>query len=104
MKRVTPFLLLPFLAMACQDEGPTNPADELQPMFAKPATPPGLDKDKTETEYEFVFPTSQDDLGSDCWYPEPGTDDNLYARNFYCPINLDRAEIAAGNNHVVNIG
>ena len=31
MKRVTPFLLLPFLAMACQDEGPTVPVDGLQP-------------------------------------------------------------------------
>jgi len=90
MKRVTPFLLLPFLAMACQDEGPTAPVDGLQPMSLadKPAKPPGLDEDKTKTEYEFVFPTSQDDLGSDCWYPEPGGDENLFARDFYCPIDL----------------
>jgi len=41
MKSVTPFLLLPFLAMACQDEGPTNPLDgpELHQLADKPDKP-----------------------------------------------------------------
>ena len=35
MKRMNLFLLLPFLAVACQDQGPTNPLDgDITPLFA----------------------------------------------------------------------
>ena len=106
MKRITPFLLLPFLAMACQDEGPTFPADELQPtsLADKPSSPPGLDKDT----YEFVYPEEPNVL-SDCWYPEPNSAENLWARDFRCPFDLERDpvlvfQVVDGNSASVSAG
>jgi hypothetical protein len=105
MKRVNLFLLLPFLAVACQDQGPMDPLDdEVTPVFAvdqgfcaaHPDHPkcqtPDPDPDPPDPgEITFVYP---DELTaeSDCWYPEPGGDPgygtlNPFGRDFRCAVS-----------------
>jgi len=111
MKSVTPFLLLPFLAMACKDEGPTNPLDgpELHQLADKP------DKPDKGAQYEFAYPREQgNELGSDCWYPikdGPAGDNTLnpYGYDFRCPIDLGadpvlKFQVVDGNGEGVSDG
>jgi hypothetical protein len=109
MKRVNLFLLLPFLAVACQDQGPMDPLDdEVTPVFAidpdfcaaHPDHPkcqaepePDPDPEPDPGEITFVYPDAlQSEMGSDCWYPEPGGDPgwgtlNPHGRDFRCAVD-----------------
>lgn len=103
MRHLTPFLMLVFLALACQDQGPTEPLDpsDLTALAAKPncdldQTHPACKDDDGGDGYSFVYPMTMAEAsapGSDCWYPEPGGDPgwgtlNPFGRDFRCPVDL----------------
>jgi hypothetical protein len=103
---IPPIILLSLMALACQDAGPTEPLEDLGPAaFAeKPDKPPGQDK---ETAFEFDFPRALGDFGSDCWYPEAGTELNLNGRDFRCTILGDPTlvvRVLDGNGDPVSSG
>jgi len=109
MKRVNLFLLLPFLAVACQDQGPMDPlGDALTPEFAidedfcvaHPDHPkcqaepePDPDPEPDPGEISFMYADAlQNEMGSDCWYPEPEGDPgygslNPFGRDFRCAVS-----------------
>ncbi|MGD2216948.1 MAG: hypothetical protein PVJ64_09330 [Gemmatimonadales bacterium] len=118
MKRIIPFLLLAFVAVACEKDGPTVPIDELQlgvDCDERPDHPKctGGDEDP-KLEYRFVFPETWEAaqaLGGDCRWPhwEKGYEDNPeehpenpYGRTWRClvggnPILAFQVEDLDGN-------
>jgi hypothetical protein len=67
MKRIIPFLLLPFVIAACHD-GSTMPSDGAElAKGGKPGQP--------RTEYDFQYAWVDQELGSDCWRPRYGDSD-----------------------------
>jgi len=104
MKRMNLFLLLPFLAVACQDQGPMDPLDgDITPLFAineafckaHPGHPkcqtPDPDPEPDPGEITFAYPDAPTAEG-DCWYPKPGGDPgdgtlNPFGRDFRCAVS-----------------
>jgi len=106
MKRVIPFLLLVFVAVACDSDGPTVPIDGPQfavdcenPKFADhPQCTGGGGGDEETVEYSFIFPETweaAEALEGDCRWPhwEEGYEDNPeehpenpYGRTWRCPV------------------
>ncbi len=112
MKRIIPFVLLAFVAVGCERDGPTVPVDG--PEFAKgkpncdvdPSHPSckddgGGDGGGGKAVYSFVWPETPEaaqELGGDCWRPhwEEGYEDNPeehpenpYGRTWRCPVGGD---------------
>lgn len=107
MRNITPFLFLAVLALACQDQGPTQPLDAsgLPVLAAKPEcdldpSHPACKSHDGGGDYSFVHPMNEADagaLGGDCWYPEPGGDPgwgtlNPFGRDFRCRADLTDAD------------
>jgi hypothetical protein len=101
MKRIIPFLLLAFVALACEKDGPTVPIGDLQfgvDCDQRPDHPKCTDGDHPKVEYRFVFPETWEAaqaLGGDCRWPPWEEDDpdpdpaNPNGRTFRCPAPGD---------------
>jgi hypothetical protein len=125
MKRMTPLLLaLPFVALGCQDRGPTNPlVDEVVPLFAvdcdldkfkdHPQCVGGGGDEEPGVTYQFAYLEDQAEAiaTGQCWRPhwedgyEPTEDDpvpteplNWYGRDFRCPIPAEYLEGGESEN------